>query len=180
MTRPGMKRLASPEQAGPPRSNLFQARAIARREGETRTFAGSREAKEFLIDWIVAEARRLDVPLSEVERKMLYASSDGWTLPEMEEVQETFNSYHEAVEYELKMTNLIRIVRVDVDAGGQQEYDAWTEAVRVLSREHHYLLDLIEASEGPIRRRTSRWKLLLAGIVILGLSIGIAYWVGHS
>jgi len=95
-------------------------------------------------------------------------------------VQETFNSYHEAVEYELKMTNLIRIVRADVDAGGQEEYDAWIEAVRVLSRERHYLLDLIEASDGPIRRRTSRWRLLLAGLIIFGVSIGIAYWVGHS
>ncbi len=180
MTRQVMKRLESPAPASHLRENLFQARAVARRNGETRTFGSTREAKEYLIDWIVAEARRLDLPLSEVERKMLYASSDGWSLPDMEEVQETFNSYHEAVEYELKMTNLIRIVRADVDAGGPEECEAWMEAIRVLSREHHYLLELIEASEGPIRRRTSRWKLLLGAVVILGVSVAIAYWVSHN
>ncbi|HEX3353709.1 MAG TPA: hypothetical protein VHS34_12870 [Terriglobales bacterium] len=37
-----------------------------------KTFLGCREAKEFLISEIVAEAQRENAPLSEVERKMLY------------------------------------------------------------------------------------------------------------
>jgi hypothetical protein len=140
-------------------------------------FASSREAKEFLIDWIVAEARRLQVPLSEVERKMLYASANGWTLPDMDVVQDAFDRYHEAVEYELKMTNLIRLARADVASGGPEELAAWNEAVRVLGQEDHYLLQMIAASEGPVRRHVSRWKLWLAGLVILGLSIAMVFWI---
>lgn len=142
----------------------------------SREFGSIREAKEFLIDWIVTEARRLAVPLSEVERKMLYASRTGWTLPDMDEVQEVFARYHEAVEYELKMTNLIRLARLDVAVSGARELDAWAEAVRILGGENHYLLQLIAASEGPRRRHPSRWRLWLTAMVILGISIAAALW----
>lgn len=184
MPRAGMKRLTGAGQASlghadPAWPNQFEAQLDVRREGEERRFASTREAKEFLIDWIVAEARRLDLPLSEVERKMLYAAENGWTLPDMAEVQEAFDSYHEAVEYELKVVHLIRIVRAGVWARGGEEFDAWNEAVRVLSRERHYLSELIAASEGPIRRRTSRWKMWAMVLLILGISFALAYWVGR-
>jgi len=179
MPRPKLKQLRGATAAGPKGPGQLEAQLDRYRGDEKRRFATAREAKEFLIDWIVAEARRLQVPLSEVERKMLYASDSGWTLPEMAEVQDAFERYHEAVEYELKMQNLIRIVRADVYAGGGEELEAWKEAVRVLRREDHYLTQLIAASAGPVRRRASRWKLLLTALVIIGASLAIAYWVGH-
>src|ERR1017187_9965087 len=103
------------------------------------SFASEREAKEFLIGWIDAEARRVGTPLSEVERKMLYASKKGWTLPEMDDIQEAFERYHDPSEYEEKMGKLIRAIRHGARDGNAADYEAWTEAVRVLSREDHYL-----------------------------------------
>jgi hypothetical protein len=144
-----------------------------------REFASTQEAKEFLIDWIVAEARGLGVPVSDVERKMLYASKNGWTLPDMDEVQDAFDRYHEAVEYELKMTNLIRMVRIDAAAARPEELRDWDEAVRVLGGDEHYLLQLIAAAEGPRRRRPSRWRLWLTAVVIFGAAIAIAYWIAR-
>ena len=44
-----------------------------------KAFHSGREAKEFLISELVAEAQRENVPLSEVERKMLYFTESGWT-----------------------------------------------------------------------------------------------------
>ena len=54
-------------------------------------FRSGREAKEYLVSRIVAEAQRENVSLSEVERKMLYFSESGWTLPDMTAVSEDFN-----------------------------------------------------------------------------------------
>ena len=51
-------------------------------------FGSAREAKEFLISRIVDQAQRDGVPLSEVERKMLYFSETGWTLPDIMSVNE--------------------------------------------------------------------------------------------
>ena len=42
-----------------------------------KAFHSGQEAKEFLISEIVAEAQRENVPLSEVERKMLYFTESG-------------------------------------------------------------------------------------------------------
>jgi hypothetical protein len=55
---------------------------------ETARFHSAREAKEFLISRIVEEARRENIPLSEVERKMLYFSETDWTLPDIMQVNE--------------------------------------------------------------------------------------------
>jgi len=55
------------------------------------TVRDAREAKEFLISRIVAEAQRENAPLSETERKMLYFTESGWTLPDIMQVNEQFN-----------------------------------------------------------------------------------------
>jgi hypothetical protein len=146
---------------------------------ETRRFSTPREAKQFLIDWIVAEARRLNVRLSEVERKMLYAARTGWTPPDMAEVQDAFDRYHSAVEYEIKMTNLIRIARAEALDGGPEAASDWQLAVEALRGEDHYISQLIDAAAGPIRRRPNRWKLLLGALLILAAALATAWFAGH-
>jgi len=66
-------------------------------------FASGREAKKYLVERIVEEARREDVPLSEIETKMLYFSETAWTLPDILEVNETFEREYDEVEYEQKV-----------------------------------------------------------------------------
>jgi len=56
-----------------------------------QAFATSRDAKEFLISRIISESEREDVPLSEIERKMLYFTETAWTLPDIMEVNEVFD-----------------------------------------------------------------------------------------
>ncbi len=70
-----------------------------------RAFHSGRQAKEFLIPRIVAEAERENVPLSEVERKMLYFTESGWTLPDMTAIYEQFDRDYEQDEYEEDCTS---------------------------------------------------------------------------
>jgi len=133
-----------------------------------------RAAKEYLVALIDAEANRTRQPLLEVERKMLYDSAKGWTLPEMEQVRETFNLYHDPAEYEKKIIRLIRNVRLRARAGKGNEFEEWTEAVHALSREKHYLLDLIAASGETVRlrgRRRNLWLLLVICAALAALAI---------
>ena len=74
-------------------------------------FHSGREAKEFLISRIVAEAQRENVPLSEFERKMLYFTESGWTLPDMTTVCEDFDREYDQNGYEKKIASLIRQAR---------------------------------------------------------------------
>ena len=54
-------------------------------------FHSGREAKEYLISEIVEGAQRENIPLSEVERKLLYFTESGWTLPDIMKVNEDFD-----------------------------------------------------------------------------------------
>lgn len=102
--------------------------------------ADAREAKEFLVTRIVAEAQREEVPLSEVERKMLYFSETGWTLPDIAEVSDQFDRECNREGYEKKITRLIRNARKRARKEDKKEFDECSAAVRRLSKEDHYLL----------------------------------------
>ncbi len=70
-----------------------------------KEFHSGREAKEFLISRIVLEAQRENIPLSEVERKMLYFTESGWTLPDMTAVSEDFDRDYSRKNMKRKLQN---------------------------------------------------------------------------
>ncbi|SRR6266567_863523 len=104
-----------------------------------KAFHSGREAKEFLISRIIVEAQRENVPLSEIERKMLYFTESGWTLPDMTAVYEEFDREYDQNEYEKRIANLIRRADKHTRKESSDEYEAWWAAVRFLKREDHYI-----------------------------------------
>jgi hypothetical protein len=72
-----------------------------------QTFASARDAKEFIVSRITTEAQRQGVPLSEIERKMLYFSETEWTLPDMAEVNDAFDREYDQAAYERKIGKII-------------------------------------------------------------------------
>jgi hypothetical protein len=107
-------------------------------------FRNAREAKEYLIGCIFAQAKMDGVELSEIERKMLYFSETGWTLPDMKEASAEFDRDYDEAKYEDKVEQLIRSLRACQDEFAER---AWLNAVTVLSSEDHYLLVLINAAQ---------------------------------
>jgi hypothetical protein len=101
-------------------------------------FPTIRDAKEYLIGRILAQADRDGVSLSDVERKMLYFSETGWTLPNMMVISQDFDRHYNQHEYEDKLGEVIRHVR-DYAQGKHGDED-WNEAVNRLRGEDHYLL----------------------------------------
>jgi hypothetical protein len=63
-------------------------------------FSNARDAKEFLVARIVAEARSQGVPLSEVERQMLYFSETGWAPPDIMDISAKFDRECNQAEYD--------------------------------------------------------------------------------
>lgn len=138
-----------------------------------QTFAGGRDAKEFIIGRIVNEARRENVPLSEVERKMLYFSETAWTLPDIAVANEAFDRECDREEYEQKIAGLIRKLYTDARANDQGELEAWEEAVRILREEDHYILEMFPRE--PYRRpRGDFLKLVATALSIVFVMCAIA------
>ena len=138
-------------------------------------FATVRDAKEYLIGRIVEQAHRDGVPLSDIERKMLYFSETGWTMPDMMEVSRDFDEHYDQDEYESKIGGIVR--RICDQADGQ--HGEWSEAVQRLRDEDHYLLVLIDGTvTGPLKRpRGDIAKLMITGAVVAACFVPILFFV---
>ncbi|HEX4309834.1 MAG TPA: hypothetical protein VHZ25_07385 [Acidobacteriaceae bacterium] len=139
------------------------------------SFSAAREAKEYLIGRIVAQAEQDGVELSEIERKMLYFSETAWTLPDMAEVSGKFDQDHNQEAYEAKIAEVVHNFH---ETAGEDDEETWNQASEALSSEDHYLLVLINPrlTRGRTRPQGSLVVpfLIGAGIAVLA---AIGYWI---
>jgi hypothetical protein len=116
------------------------------------TFPNAKEAKEFLVAQIVDEAHREQVPLSDIERKMLYFSEQYWTLPDIMAVNEKFDEEYDATVYEKKIAGLIAGAFKRAKATDPASADSWLNAISMLGREDHYIL--VMTSQAGLRDKS--------------------------
>jgi len=140
-----------------------------------KAFHSGREAKEFLISEIVAEAQRENVPLSEVERKMLYFTESGWTLPDIMKVSEDFDREYDQDKYERKIAKLVTKADERMRKGSRDDYDRWWAAIRFLQQEDHYISVMIRLA--GLRPRGDQLRLFAAG---LGIATCVLMWAFFS
>jgi len=142
-----------------------------------------REAKIFLASRITEEAEHQGAPLSEIERKMLYSSSSGWTIGDIAEVREIFARDYDARHFEQRIAKLIRALRARLrSSGDNREFEAWSAALRILKQarrerhEDHYLLKLIAGAppEGELTR------LIFTALVVIGVMLVAMYLVSRG
>lgn len=139
-------------------------------------FRTVRDAKEYLIGRIVAQADRDGVPLSDLERKMLYFSETGWTLPNMMSFSREFDQSCDQDEYERKIGQIIRRIH---DRAESKCDDSWDEALDRLRDEDHYLSVLID---GAFRRsdkfsRRDKVRVILAAAVVLAVIFPVVFLI---
>jgi hypothetical protein len=135
-------------------------------------FHSGREAKDFLISKIVAEAQCENIPLSEVERKMLYFTESGWTLPDIMKVNEDFDREYDQDDYEHKIAKLVAKADKRIRKGSREDYDKWWAAIRFLQQEDHYILVMIRLA--GLRPRGDQLRLFATA---LGMVVCILVWV---
>ena len=141
-------------------------------------FSDDREALDFIAARIADEAQREGVQLSVVERKMLYFSETAWTLPDIWEVNDKFDSEYDQDEYEKKISTLIKKALARARKQQPEEFDAWNEAIHRLSKDDRYLLVMtgqagIRRTFRPPRPPSDLWKLW-------GTALAIVAWFLYS
>lgn len=138
-------------------------------------FGSVREAKNHLIGEILTQAKRDGVPVSDIERKMLYFTETGWTLPDMMAISQEFDRDYDQNEYETKVGQIVRRAREQPDC----DRESWNEAVRRLRDEDHYLSVLIDvAARGPAKTSgRDKIKLTLAGVAVVAVFLPASFFV---
>jgi hypothetical protein len=155
------------------------------------TFLSARTAKDFLVSLIVQEARHQNVPLSEVERKMLYFTETYESLPDIMDVADKFDAEYDQDEYEAKIARLIKSAYRRLRKESPGDLETWKDAVKYLRKEDHYILVMIDLSQaraggengfeahGQSVGTSTGWrdqlKLLAAGLVVAVAFVGVAF-----
>jgi hypothetical protein len=139
-----------------------------------KTFANTRDAKEFLVSRIASEAELEGMPLSETERKELYFSESAWTLPDMERVNEEFERSYDQDDYERKIAALIRNARKRDGLTSPEDKKLWSEAIQFLRQEDHYILVMIRQAGISTRPPGDLVRLLATGFGLVGLVLCLA------
>lgn len=139
-------------------------------------FKAVRDAKDFLAGKIAEEAEREGTPLTEVERKMLYFSETGWTLPDMKEVSAEFDRGYDQVEYEQKIGGLAATLQAHLEIEGEQARQAWDQAIEKLSQGDHYMLVLVNAANTPQKGAKHNLKMVSIALVLLALA-ALSAWL---
>jgi hypothetical protein len=111
------------------------------------SFRSVKEAKDYIAERIAAEAARESVPLSEVERKMLYWPETDWTLPDMKQVGAEFERDYDDTAYEQKITRLIANLTADHHHRNEAKEEKWDAAVYKLAEGDHYLSVLVRDAQ---------------------------------
>ena len=135
----------------------------------------AREAKEFLISRIAEQAQRDGEPLSEIERKELYFSESGWTLPDIMSVNDAFERDYDQDSYEKKIKKLVREARNRARKKAPQEVKSWSDAIRILRKEDHYISVMLGRPTAPrhpfvdLLRATGTGLALSATVAFVGI-----------
>lgn len=130
--------------------------------------ANTPAAKEFLVQCIADEAQSEGIPLTKLERKMLYFSETHWTLPDIYEVNAAFEQEYNTADYERKISQLISSFKARVRQDDPTKLEDWNRAVAAIASEDHYLLVMIGAAAEPSRPGR------LLQLVVIGVVAGIA------
>jgi len=134
----------------------------------------TKQAKDFLVEQAGKQAARENVPLSDIEKRMMYfTESDATSCDYPLELNDEFESQYETVEYESKISRLLHHAYDRLKLEDPEGKRNWDQAIRTLRKGDHYFLvlwDTKPSSEHPTR---DSFKLLGVGMLI-AVGIGIA------
>ena len=139
-----------------------------------------REAKDFLVAQIAEQAALQGVPLSDLEKWMLYFSESGYVPEDPIRLNDEFEAECHTAEYEAKISRLLHHaydrLRKENDAARKN----WDLAIRCLRRGDHYLLVMWDLTTPRERPPGDSLKLFgtsfgVAALLILGVFIAVKF-----
>jgi hypothetical protein len=134
-----------------------------------------REAKDFLVQQTADQAERDGVPLSELEKRMMYFTESAEAVEDPIELNEEFEAQHDTAEYETKIARLLGRAYQRLKNEDPETARTWDVAVRELKQGGHYILVLwrarLVATSGP----WGFWKTMGASLVLVVVMLTLVF-----
>jgi hypothetical protein len=133
------------------------------------------EAKDFLVKQAVEQARLEGVPLSDLEKRMMYFTETGQCPEDPIALNEEFEKEYETDEYERRVKKLLANARRRLKEERSPSFAEWEESLKVLDETDDYILIMCDRS--PLARFRNREALpsVLFFVFRLGLLVLAAY-----
>jgi len=135
-----------------------------------------REAKDFLVAQTAEQAALEGVPLSDLEKRMMYFTESPDAVEDPIKLNEKFEAQYDSNAYEKKMSVLLAHAYLRLKRGNSQAVAEWDAAVDKLYEGDHYLLVLWGAT--PTARAPFRTYLRLLTRVVMLASITLVLGLG--
>ena len=113
-----------------------------------------REAKDFLVTQTAEQAALEGVPLSDLEKRMMYFTEGPDAVEDPVKLNDEFEAQYETKEYETKISRLLRHAYTRLKQENPERTRNWDQAIRTLRKGDHYFLvmwDTNPPSEHPTR-----------------------------
>jgi hypothetical protein len=136
-----------------------------------------REAKDFLVQQTAEQASLEGVPLSDLEKRMMYFTESGEVPEDPIKLNEEFEAEYDTAKYEAKIARLMRHAYARLRRKNDETRHTWDMAIKCLRRGDHYVLVLLGASPGEEWSVTYFLKILtgsLAVIVVMAIVVFLA------
>jgi hypothetical protein len=139
----------------------------------------AKAAKDFLVQQVAAQATLEQMPLSDVEKRMMYfTESDPSSCSDPVGLNDEFEAEYETSQYEAKMSRLLQHAYKRLKAENSEGKRSWDEAISTLKKGDHYLLLLwgqshssSSSSDDPGNKVITYGGLFVVGIFLVsGLS----------
>jgi hypothetical protein len=139
------------------------------------------EAKDFLVQQTGEQAAIENVPLSDLEKRMMYFTETGECPEGPLALNDAFEAAYDTAEYEAKISKLMQHAYQRIRKENLETADKWKEAVKQLSKGDHYLSILAGANypkEGPQERPPYDSLKLLGTAILVASAMFMSVLVG--
>jgi hypothetical protein len=107
-----------------------------------------REAKDFLVQETAKQATIEGVPLSELEKRMMYFTESGYVPEDPIALNEEFEAKYDTEEYEAKVAKLLQHAYERAGKENDATRKQFDSAIKCLRRGDHYLLVMWDSGAG--------------------------------
>ena len=135
-----------------------------------------REAKDFLVQETAKQASIEGVPLSELEKRMMYFTESGYVPEDPIALNDEFEAQYDTDEYEAKIAKLLHQAYERARKENNATRKRFDAAIKSLRRGDHYLLVMWDMGAGialPLGLGVRRIHLIV--LVVLALATGLFF-----
>jgi hypothetical protein len=135
------------------------------------------EAKDFLVQQTAEQALLEGVPLSDLQKRMMYFTEGKEATEDPIELNDEFEAQHNTAEYEAKISRLLHHAYSRVKKENPETARVWDESIRLLRKGDHYILVLWDQS--PERPPYDFLRLAGASILLCAVIFGFIVLAVH-